>query len=187
MEANLLESSSFLEVGAKVAGILGAFIGIAIAWCVYRLDQGQREDSWLRAFNELHQQFWKDRDFATVRAWLANDSAYQELEPTLEERLIARKLTEKIDYGKLEKLDKFFNFLLRTRNVIEQLPKHQDMWKRLYFQFWLDQIVDAGRHHLWIYFKKFYIEHDADLPLRKDKIFTEECRQLEEQLKRQRV
>lgn len=62
-------------------------------------------------------------------------------------------------------MDKFFNFLLRAREVADELGGHRDLWERIYFQYWMNDIIRLRRHQLWIYFTKFYEGNAASLPI----------------------
>ena len=94
--------------------ILQCIIGtasIVIAIYVFKLNHLRREDSWVKSFNELHNQFWNDDSFKKVRSWIANDNDYQNLEAILIKRLIGRQNVTKIEYEVLDNLDKLFYFL----------------------------------------------------------------------------
>ena len=51
-------------------------------------------------------------------------------------------------------MDKFFNFLIRAREVSKDLGSHRELWERVLFQYWLDTIVTATRHSLWLYYTR---------------------------------
>jgi hypothetical protein len=61
-----------------------------------------------------------------------------------------------MSYPNLEKVDKFFNFLIRAREVSKELEGHRDLWERVLFQYWLDTIVTAKRHLLWVYYTRAF-------------------------------
>jgi hypothetical protein len=142
-----------------IAQVLAGFTGVGalmIAYYAFRITRKQRNDSWFQSFNSLHELFWQDADFRLVRSCIANDASYAELESILRNRSQGRDQLSQSEYVHLERLDKFFNFLLRAREVSEELEGHRDLWQRIYFQYWLDSIVIAKRHQLWLYFNTHY-------------------------------
>ena len=151
-----------------LAGFLESLTGVAsvfIAFFLFRLGKKQRSDSWFRSFNEIHHAFWVDEDFESVRGMIANDERYRELDSVLEKRFKGRDHVSAEEYRTLEAVDKFFNFLLRAREVADELGGHRDLWERIYFQYWVNAIIEIGRHRLWMYFMKYYEENAAYLPV----------------------
>jgi hypothetical protein len=116
----------------------------------------QRDDAWFHAFNSLHESFWNDDDLKYLRACIANDASYAGLEPILKKHLQGRDRLSEDEYPKLEKVDKFFNFLIRAREVSKELGSHRELWERVLFQYWLDTIVTAKRHWLWLYYTRAF-------------------------------
>src|SRR5262245_30287910 len=101
----------------KGVGVISmTLITILVALFGLFLNFKQRQDSWVRSFNELHQAFWQDGDFEKVRAWIANDQEYSKLDPILQKRFSGRGKLSGEEYKELERLDKFFNLLLRAHN-----------------------------------------------------------------------
>jgi hypothetical protein len=170
--------------------ILNAFAGITsafVALFVYLLYNTQRKETWLKYFNELHQFFWTDEDLKTVRSWLASDAKYEdELKFILEKRLKGRNFVNSGEYVSLDKLDKFFNFLVRAKEVNPEFKKQRELWEHLYFQYWFNEIALADRKHLWLYYldnyrlvhKILYLEPNADLSIDKMNTFIAECDRL---------
>ena len=109
------------------SGILQAFSGLTgvgaifLAYYAYRLTKRQRDDAWFHAFTTLHESFWNDDDLKYVRACIANDADYAELEPILRKHLHGRNQLSRYEYPNLQKVDKFFNFLIRAREVSKEL------------------------------------------------------------------
>src|SRR6185369_2119085 len=151
-----MEPKTFIDVLLKTSQALTGVASVAIAIFLARLGVKQRQDAWFKAFNELHHAFWNDGAMATVREWIANDDAYGALDAALMKRLASRADVTAAEYKMLEVLDKFFNFLLRAREVASELESHRDLWGRIYFQFWFDEILLAKRHRLWAYYVRFY-------------------------------
>jgi hypothetical protein len=61
-------------------------IGATIAFSIYKLNIQLRRDSWARTLREVHQFFWTDPYCEEVRAWIANDEAYEKVRPILKKR-----------------------------------------------------------------------------------------------------
>jgi hypothetical protein len=170
--------------------IITSFAGIAsalVALFVYFLYRTQRKESWLKYFNELHQFFWTDEDFKTVRSWLASDVKYEkELKNILEKRLKGRDYVSIEEYISLDKLDKFFNFLVRAKEVNPEFKKQRELWERLYFQYWFNEIALADRKYLWLYYqdnyklvhKILFLEPNVDLSIDKMNSFINGCNTL---------
>ena len=146
-----------------IEGITAA-AAVIIAYFAHQLTKNQRVDTWTRALHELHGSFWTDADYRHVRHWIASTEGYKELDSILAKRLEGRAGLSEAEYVALERLDKFFNLLLRARAITERLHGKQDLWSRLYFQYWIDDIIRAQRHNLWKYFQRFYEAH-ADFPV----------------------
>jgi hypothetical protein len=144
--------------------LLISIIGVVIAWLLYRLNVQQQRDTWLRTFKDMHEAFWNDADMAEVRAWLACQAAYLEIEPILAKRKRIEdgkddpRNLSKEEYATLEKLDKFFNFMQRTLAIIERVKvaRHRDLWHQFYVQYWLNVLRREDRTLLQWYVKKFY-------------------------------
>ena len=179
-----------------LADFLLGIVGAAIALFVYRLGLQQRRDSLVAAFTELHQQFWGEKIFSRVRAWIADDTAYQELDAILAKRMLGRNQLDLGEYCHLDKLDRFLNLLVRadalaqriyprsqrsrwqwlwelvkTRSIPEKRPH---LWELLYFQYWLNAIVEAGRHRFWLYYNEHYEGNSTPLPFTvKDAVYED--------------
>lgn len=139
-----------------------SFMGLAItiatsirAFHTHRLAKQQRIDAWLRTFQNIHEKFWGDDDFATVREWLACPESY---EKNAKEALAARSgsidaRTGLEHYSTLEKIDKFLNLLQRAFAVRQKLDDSK-LWDRLFFGFWLARALEEDDLH-W-YVRTFY-------------------------------
>jgi len=148
-------------ISQLLQGLTG-IAGIVIAALVYKFSRQQDRESWLRTYKELHETFWSDPDFRTIRAWLASNDAYSTIQPILEKRRliddgpkIAEILNEE-EYKVLEKFDRFLNFLLRVIVINPEFKRRRDLWDKLYFQYWLDRFYDPNRPELKWYFDNFY-------------------------------
>jgi hypothetical protein len=151
---------------SELSQIALAIVGAFIAVFAHRLSHRQRIDTWVRTFTDMHRLFWQDDDFGKVRAWIANDQCYFELEKILCLRLLkdGRSTVSPQGYSSLEKLDKFLNFLLAAHDTTDHISEGERFWDELYFQFWVDEIVRANRHYLWIYWQDYYIEYANLIP-----------------------
>jgi hypothetical protein len=134
--------------------LITTFVGLVnsfLAYLVYQLNRQNRSDAFVRSYAELHDKFWNDEDFRKVRAWSANDEGYKELCSILNKRDKGRSFVSMVEYGDLEKLDKFMNFMIRAEEVDKQLDK-KGLSEKLYFNFWLKKVKE--RPELWSYFTK---------------------------------
>lgn len=143
----------------SLLGLAGVLIAAGL---VYKFSRQQARESWLRTYKELHEFFWSDPDFREIRAWLACTDAYAKIQPVLEKRQLIDKENRPSDsiseeeYKKLEKLDRFLNFLLRVIVLNPEFKRRRDLWDKLYFQYWLDQFYHPSRPELRWYFGEFY-------------------------------
>ena len=144
--------NTIADIGTILTGLGAAWI----VWLGYRLAHRQRADTWLENLNHLHSLFWEDADFKKVREWLASDNAYADLQRSIEARFLHPEDMSTSDYGRIELLDKFFNFLIRVRLVDSQLQSKRDLWEELLFRFWLDEMSERQRWHMLIYFQHFF-------------------------------
>lgn len=169
-----------LKLTLEVLNGLTGLAGIFIAFFAYRLTNQQRIDTWFKTLNDFHQFFWEDEDLKQVRAWIANDKLYIYINTIISKRLKGRNNILDSEYRELEKLDKFFNFLLKVYIVSQSLGKQQQLWERLYFQYWIDDIILAKRYLLWIYFQTYLNDAAKVLPVNVDyqqvKLFEKECK-----------
>jgi hypothetical protein len=151
------------------AQVFISIIGVVIAWLLYRMNVQQQRDAWLRTFKEMHEAFWNDLDMAEVRAWLACQTVYLEIEPILAKRKAIDEAPEdathltKDEYVVLEKLDKFFNLMHRTVAVINRVKvgHYMDLWQRFYVQYWLSLVDVPDRQLVHWYVNRFYSELSA--------------------------
>ncbi len=137
--------------------------GVAISIALYLHNLRQREDAWLQQFGILHEQFWNDKDIAMVRSWIANDDAYKDIRDVLVVRRQGRECVSAAQYKLLEALDKFMNLLMRAHLARKISKSLDEMWDRLFFEYWLDEIRDAEkpgshRQELCWYVQTFYSE-----------------------------
>ena len=156
-----------------IIGVVTTITGTVVAVFVYILSRQQLRDSWLQTYKELHETFWSDSTFRNVRAWLACDSAYEPLRAVLEkrraideQRLSPTNLTQE-EYSFLESLDRFFNFLIRVIVINPQFKRRPDLWKKLFFDYWLLQVTK--RSELLWYLRRFY-EDELFLMLTKSNV-----------------
>lgn len=126
-----------LQTLTQVLSSLISIFGVLVALFAYRLAARKQTDAWFQALNDFHQYFWDDQDLKQVRTWIANDQAYLYLESIIGKRLKGRINLDEDQYSELEKIDKFFNFIQRVYIVSQQLGNQQELWKRLYFQYWI--------------------------------------------------
>lgn len=141
--------------------IIIAFLSASSTFLIYTVYRQQRDDTWIRTFTDMHHQYWKESDFIDVRSWIANDNCYSKLSEVLRKRITTkgRSNLSADDYIYLEKLDKFFNFLLAAHDTSQHMKNGKKLWEKLYFQYWIDAIVEAKRHLMWLYYLKFYTNH----------------------------
>ncbi|MDP2209428.1 MAG: hypothetical protein Q8K98_11775 [Bacteroidota bacterium] len=156
---------NFYEIFEIIVQCIIGIASIAIAYYVYKLEKQKRLDAWYKTFNELHQYFWNDADFTDVRSIIANNDKYNEIDIILKKRLAEIKNITQIEYKALEKMDKFFNFMLRAHEVTKELRQDKNLWRYLYFHYWINEIINAKRYSLYKYYERFYISNGAELPL----------------------
>lgn len=125
-----------------------------------KISKDQYKTDWLNSFKEQHKNFWNDEDYKKIRACLANDFSYNELKVIITKRLSSKKCNLSIEeYDLLDKLDKFYNFLLSvslglTSPIIEEqfdLVKNE-----LFFKYWGIEVVTKNRIEVLVYIDKFY-------------------------------
>jgi hypothetical protein len=159
-----METEDLLALGQLLATAFAGLAGLAVSYGVYRLAARQREDSWQHLFAAIHDQFWKDDDFATVRRWLACPKAYDELGTVLAKRRDSHEAAqlEPKDYEKLEKLDKFLNLITRVIALDTRPNRHRLLLDQLFFSYWLKRAVGktdddiVSHEHLYWYVQHFY-------------------------------
>ncbi|MCJ8270712.1 MAG: hypothetical protein MJK04_15075 [Psychrosphaera sp.] len=166
-----------------ILSLLIGFFSLLVGFFTFQINKQKVNDEWLKSFNELHQSFWQEPDFAMIRAFIANNDEYIKLEKILIKHMGKSKAVTSSEYSSLEQLDKFFNFLLRAREVAKKLHK-SELWKNLYFQYWMDEIALSERHYLWIYFNNFYQEDAVlsllpEIPEEKFQSFKQECAKIQ--------
>ncbi|QDU52949.1 hypothetical protein [Gimesia panareensis] len=150
----------FIKILASLAGIAAP----VIAWFVFNLNRQKRDDTWFRAFDELHDKFWNDPDFISVRAWIANDAAYERIEEIFKLRQNGRGNITTDQYTQLERFDRFLNFLLRANAVGERLRDRRTLWANLNFGYWVTEMKSSARPKLRDYFIEHYVKRGVILP-----------------------
>jgi len=147
--------------------LVNLLIGIGsifIALAVYKLSRQKLRELWLENFGEIHTTFWNDNDIREIRYCITYDEAYEPLKAVLLHRRSIyenvdenQKRLEKDEYVLLDKLDKFLNLLERAINIRPELDKYNDLWRALFFQFWLQKCFDnKDRTELTWYIQTFY-------------------------------
>ncbi len=141
-------------------------VGAAIAWSVYRLGVIQRQDAWLRTLWDFHRAFWQDEKMERVRAWIACDAAYREVQPILFKRVQgfsgadSGATTISIEeYKLLESVDRFGALLSGyTKIAPDEHPAHRQAKQRLYDTYWTSEISMSRRPELRAYLERFFPE-----------------------------
>lgn len=144
------------EILIKIAPAIVSLIGIFVTLLMYKFSKQQHKDSWLRNFNALHELFWSDDDFKKIRSWIACDDDYQEIAPIISKRLNSPEKISREEYIYLEKLDKFFNLLVKAVEVKEQFFNKNKLWESLYFQYWIEDIKVKDRLEMEDYLVRHY-------------------------------
>lgn len=160
-----------IELHHIVSMILQLIIGsasIIIASYVYKLNKQARSDNWYKTFNELHEAFWNDADFAKMREWIINDFEYSKIHEILKRRFFYGNHFDKEEYRDIEVIDKFFNFMLKAQEVGTQLNENDRLWEKLYFNYWVDDIINKERYLLWKYYQIYYYPISGQLGERKN-------------------
>ncbi len=145
-----------------------SIIGVSLSALLYLHHREQRRDAWLRDFRELHKWFWEDEDMAEVRAWLANETSYQTVAPVLtarrdiDERRVAPTEISSEQYMVLEKLDKFCNILTSVQVLDPSFKRHQGLWRRLFVEYWIEEIFSPDRAEIRWYVERFYHDLSTD-------------------------
>lgn len=154
--------SWFSAIVDPVIKIVLGLSGPVISLLIYLLYRRQRTDAWLRDFGELHRAFWDDRAMVDIRLWLANAEAYAEIAPVLRirraihDKELSAFALPKRDYAVLEKIDRFCNLMMRVSVLDPKFVRHADVWRRLFVQYWVDQIFTPEHAELSWYVKEFY-------------------------------
>lgn len=100
---------------------------------------------------------------AEVRAWIANDEAFEKARHVLSKRREGRQLVPAAEYELLDHLDKFLNLLVRAEHIPRDLRRVTRLRERLFHNYWVSEIVAAGkagslRADLFWYATEFYPE-----------------------------
>ncbi len=152
------ETSTFF----RLIELLIAAIAVVLTYQLHRIIHHIKRDAGLREMGNIHKEFWSDDKCAEVRTWIACDKAYEgQLQETLKMRLqdldegraTAHSLT--LDkYQQLDKLDRFFNLLLRIKAIDPDFGVHKGQYDMLFLSYWIKR--SAMRVELYGYVKKFY-------------------------------
>ena len=163
--------SEFLNI------LLQAFIGLAgilVAFAVYQHSKQLEQNNWQKLFIDINESFWNDEEIKQARYWLAYPRAYKELRQILihrqsidEHQEKAKELT-KVEYIKLDILDKYLSLLTRIVGVNPDLPRHRELWKAVFFKYWLDKCFEVDRPEL-IWYIKSYFEVLYDFQMQREK------------------
>jgi hypothetical protein len=121
----------------------------------------------MRTFREVHREFWDDADMAEVRAWIACDDAYKEVQKIVEQRSKDRQVSKE-QYASLEKIDKFCSLMIRVARMSSKTMsmEQKEIWQSLYYAFWLSNC--RKRIELGAYIRKYwpslkpYLDTDDD-------------------------
>ena len=147
---------SLVKLLAAVAPALVALAGVFVARAGFMLARSQRDDQWVRAFAELHKEFWNEHPYGIVRGWLACDTNYEQLRSILEKRRHRSSDLTPDEYMSLEKLDKFLNLLSRAAHVTPSFPAEKNLWNDLFFHYWFAECRKPSRSELQWYLDRFY-------------------------------
>jgi hypothetical protein len=157
--------------------LLQSFIGsagILVAFAVYRHSKQLEQNNWQKLFIDINESFWNDEEIKQARYWLAYPKAYREISQILTHRQSidtnpkATKELTKTEYMKLDILDKYLSLLTRIVGVNPDLPKHRELWKAVFFKYWLDKCFDVDRPEL-VWYIKNYFEVLYDFQIRREK------------------
>ena len=157
--------------------LLQSFIGLAgilVAFAVYRHSKQLEQNNWQKLFIDINESFWNDEEIKQARYWLAYPKAYREISQILTHRQnidtnpkVTKELT-KTEYIKLDILDKYLSLLTRIVGVNPDLPKHRELWKAVFFKYWLDKCFETDRPEL-IWYIENYFEVLYDFQVRREK------------------
>jgi hypothetical protein len=152
-----------LLLSASVASV-NVLISYHIAMTLHKWQKQQQEfrgtEEWYRYNCEIYDSFYNDSDIVQVRAWIANDSEYDDLLGTLSARLDGNgnaNLTAD-DYKKLEKLDKFCSLLVRIIHLHNYRISEEQrvILGRIYYNYWVSNL--SSREKMSQYINKFWPE-----------------------------
>ncbi len=148
-----------IDIVIKIITIVSASV---ISLYLYTLNKRQvlvaekhERDDWLRTYNELHFTFWNNNEYAKVRQWLACDNSYKDIEDLIKRRVKSRALIQSEEYAVLELIDRFYGYLIRVK-IINPEFRTIEIWDKLYFQYWFDEVINADRYYLWVYLETCY-------------------------------
>ncbi|HET9911651.1 MAG TPA: hypothetical protein VFQ13_07170 [Anaerolineales bacterium] len=157
--------------------LLQTFVGLAgvfVALAVYQHSKRLQQDNWQRLFSDIHASFWNDKEIKQARHWLAYPRAYREIRKILIQRQKidvnlqeAKELTE-VEYTKLDILDKYLSLLTRIVGVNPDLPKQRELWKSVFFKYWMDKCFEEDRPEL-VWYIQNYFEVLYDFQMRREK------------------
>lgn len=147
----------------NLVSLIIAFAGFLVTYAVYQLSKQQLRESWLQTYGEIHTLFWNDSDIKKIRCCLGYELPYAELRSLLihYRELIenpsdqAKDLVED-EYLLMDQLDKYLNLLERAGGIRPELRRHRDLWKALFFHYWLDLCMNPTRPELVWYMNKHY-------------------------------
>ncbi len=130
---------------------------MALVW-----SKNQHREGWLHVIKEIHSDFWHDSDMIEVRAWLANDEAYQSVQPLFKkrsDRIIGRDDAQALSAEEykatIDKLDKFLHLMLRVIEVNPHMSKQEKVLHEL-FAYWINRVNSQERKEIRIYTQHYF-------------------------------
>ncbi len=150
---------------APLITLVTGSVAAIIAALVYRLNSTQRQDTWLRGLWEFHRGFWQDEKMASVRAWIANNDAYNsEARDVLAKRMRmgsyangSAELTKE-EYKVLETIDRFAALMVSYQGISKaNRGIHEEVRQRV-FDYWIHEVTQQRRPEFHAYIVKYFPE-----------------------------
>ena len=143
--------SSFLS---GIGVIFAAGVGLATL-ILFTLKQ--RHDNWLKAFGDIFERFWMDKEVAEIRRCVTDDIEYNKIKSVLSKRNKATRndLSEE-ENDLIENIDRVCLTLIRMKYFVEirtGTPQNK-FWTKSFEEFWINKIKE--RQELACYIRKFW-------------------------------
>ena len=120
-------------------GIGSLSLSAFVAFYGYRIQRRDKDNAWVQAFRDLYSKFWSDDHMTRVRAWLACDASYKEIEPILVKRLALGKI-EVNEYEILESIDRFCALMMQMLQMIPRSTDQERLYRQLIDRYWLQKL-----------------------------------------------
>ena len=148
---------TLMKIGPFLSGIgVISAAGVGLATLIlYTLKQ--RHDNWLKAFGDIFERFWMDKEVADIRRCVTNDLEYSKIEEVLSKRnKAARNDLSEEENDIIEKIDRFCLTLMRVKyfGEIQTGTPQNKFWTRSFQEFWINKIKE--RQELANYIGRFW-------------------------------